>query len=167
MIGTRGRFHRNTQEQYPALWKYFQTGVKKGIDQRYLCRSRSPWYSQETRSPTPFLCTYMGRRKANRGKPFRFILNHSQAIVTNTYLMLYPRPRLKELLQEHPQSVKTVWEALNSLSSEALAGEGRVYGGGLHKIEPRELGNASAKAIVDALPSVCLMDEKQLSLFAL
>jgi hypothetical protein len=31
-------------------------------------------------------------------------------------------------------------------------GEGRVYGGGLHKLEPRELGNASAQKIFDIFP---------------
>jgi len=37
------------------------------------------------------------------------------------------------------------------ISDEALMGEGRVYGGGLHKLEPRELGNALAEKIVEVL----------------
>ncbi len=66
------------KSEYPALWEYFQTGVEAGISQRYLCKTRSPWYSQETRPPTSILCTYMGRRGHNN-RPFRFILNHSNA----------------------------------------------------------------------------------------
>ncbi len=31
-------------------------------------------------------------------------------------------------------------------------GEGRVSGGGLHKLEPRELGNALAERILEVLP---------------
>ena len=46
---------------YPLLWQYLQTGVKFGISERYLCRHRSPWYSQEDRPASKFLCTYMGR----------------------------------------------------------------------------------------------------------
>jgi hypothetical protein len=33
-------------------------------------------------------------------------------------------------------------------------GEGLVYGGGLHKLEPRELGNALAEKIIELLPKL-------------
>jgi len=45
-----------------------------------------------------------------------------------------------------------VWQALDRMDDEALMGEGRVYGGGLHKLEPRELGNALAERILEVLP---------------
>jgi predicted RNA methylase len=128
--------------KYPMLWEYLQMGIKQGISDRYLCKHRSPWYLQEKRSPSPFLCTYMGRQDSSRGRPFRFILNHSKATATNVYLMLYPKPAVTKALLDKPQLHKEVWQALNRISDEALMGEGRVYGGGLHKLEPRELGNA-------------------------
>jgi len=34
-----------------------------------------------------------------------------------------------------------VWELLNGIAPDNLHNEGRVYGGGLQKIEPRELLN--------------------------
>lgn len=136
--------------QNQTLWKYLQRGIETGISDRYLCRHRTPWYSQENRPPAPFLCTYMGRQNTSRGKPFRFILNHSKATATNVYLMLYPKPALEKALSNKPERLKQVWQALNQISDETLMGEGRVYGGGLHKLEPKELGNASAeKVLVD------------------
>ena len=37
--------------------------------------------------------------------------------------------------------MREIWEYLNSLNPDTLLSEGRVYGGGLHKLEPKELGN--------------------------
>ena len=93
----------------------------------------------------------MGRQHTGRGRPFRFILNHSMATATNVYLMLYPKPALAKALLEKPELLKEVWQALNKISDEALMGEGRVYGGGLHKLEPRELGNAMVVDILTVL----------------
>jgi adenine-specific DNA-methyltransferase len=36
---------------YPRLYEYLQVGVRSGVSQRYLCRSRKVWYAQESRSP--------------------------------------------------------------------------------------------------------------------
>lgn len=152
------------KQQYPTLWAYLQTGVAAGIDQHYLCRHRSPWYSQEVRAPAPFLCTYMGRQDTGRGRPFRFILNHSQATAPNVYLLLYPRPELALHLKDHPRRIRAVWQALNDIESETLTGEGRVYGGGLHKMEPNELANAPADRILAALPGLSPNSTGQLQL---
>ncbi|MBF2064788.1 MAG: N-6 DNA methylase [Calothrix sp. C42_A2020_038] len=129
------------QINYPSLWKYFLAGEKSGISERYLCKHRTPWYSQENRLPAPYLCTYMGRTDNSRGKPFRFIFNNSDAIASNVYLMLYPKPTLAELFLRQPSLKVEVWQALKSISDKALISEGRVYGGGLYKLEPKELGN--------------------------
>ena len=74
------------------------------------------------------------------------------ATATNVYLMLYPKPALANVLLNKPELLKKVWQALDRISDEALMGEGRVYGGGLHKLEPRELGNALAVNILEFLP---------------
>lgn len=137
---------------YPDLWRYLQKGVEGGINERYLCKHRRPWYSQEVRPPAPLLCTYMNRRRSEDGKLFRFVLNHSKATAPNVYLMLYPKPILSRIVDDRPKLLRRVWSILNRLDPEALLREGRVYGGGLHKIEPKELGNASADAVVAALP---------------
>jgi adenine-specific DNA-methyltransferase len=139
------------QEKYPSLMSYFKMGIQKGVDKGYLCNHRVPWYSQELRLPPKYLCTYMGRQNLKSGKQFRFILNNTDAIATNSYLLLYPKPILENKFRENPKLVKLVWDALNNINQESLISEGRVYGGGLYKIEPKELNNVSGKSIVDSL----------------
>ena len=102
----------------------------------------------------------MGRQDTGRGRPFRFILNHSIATATNVYLMLYPKPALAKALSGKPELHKEVWQALERISDEALMGEGRVYGGGLHKLEPRELGNALAERILEIYPKEARLSYK-------
>lgn len=131
------------KERYPTLWRYLESG-RKDVASRYLCKSRRTWYWQEDRQVAPFVCTYMGRGNSRVDRPFRFILNHSRAIAANNYLMLYPRPHIAQLISEGDNLLNQVLNALNSISSELLVAEGRVYGGGLHKIEPKEMAKLPA-----------------------
>lgn len=94
----------------------------------------------------------MGRNIAKRDKPFRFILNQSMATATNVYLLLYPKPPLASAMSQNPGLAKRIWEFLQGMDKAALVGEGRVYGGGLYKMEPRELANVSAEALANLLP---------------
>ncbi len=139
------------QVRYPSVEAYLKQGEDAGISDRYLCKHRSLWYLQETRHPSMFLCPYMGRNKSRNGKPFRFILNHSKAIAPNVYLMIYPKPYLEALISSNPDLIKSVWKALNSIPIQTLIHEGRVYGNGLHKLEPRELANIPADLLLETL----------------
>ena len=49
--------------------------------------------------------------------------------------------------QDYQGLMRAIWGALNELPVEALVNEGRVYGGGLHKLEPRELARVSLAAL--------------------
>lgn len=136
-------------ENYPALWEYLQSGISE-TSNKYLCKNRKIWYLQEQRQATRFLCSYMGRGSAG-GAPIRFILNLSDAIVTNSYLMLYPKKQLQQAISNDPDIVFQIWEELKTISGDEIEDEGRVYGGGLKKIEPKEL----AKVACDGLRAVC------------
>ncbi|WP_425973603.1 Eco57I restriction-modification methylase domain-containing protein [Tepidimonas sp. HKU78] len=142
------------QRHHPALWAYLQTGLEH-VAPRYLCRSRRHWYAQERRAAAPIVCTYIGRSDHD-GRPFRFLLNHSKAIATNVYLMLYPLPPLVEQLRRNPDVLRILWQQLNAMTRETLLGHGRVYGGGMHKLEPKELANIPA----DTLAAVAGLAEK-------
>jgi adenine-specific DNA-methyltransferase len=141
------------QRRFPTLWRYLELGKARGIHERYLCRHRALWYAQENRPPAPIVCTYLGRGDAKTGRPFRFILNRSQATVANVYLAMYPTLPIAQALASDPELVHRVWTALNQIPSEQLLSEGRVYGGGLHKLEPKELANVPVPAIADLLPT--------------
>ena len=153
------------KDHYPALWAYYQTGKPK-VAGTYLCSRRTPWYAQENRPPAPFICTYMGRKMAKRDKPFRFILNRSKATAANVYLLLYPKPALAKALTSNPDLGQQIWEFLNGIDAAILIGEGRVYGGGLYKMEPRELANVPARAIASMLPAVKNQPFRQGEMFA-
>jgi len=139
------------KSMYPKLYEYLEKGIESGVSERYLCKNRKIWYSQENRAESLFYCTYIGRSDKEGQKPFRFILNRSKAIVSNSYLILYPKPHLEKEIQLNPKLGESLLEALNQITGKAMLDEGRVYGGGMHKMEPKELSNVPAKEIGNLL----------------
>lgn len=151
------------EARWPRFFEYLQEGKAKNIHASYLTSRRAPWYSQEKRPPAPFLCTYMGRSGNCRG-PFRFVWNRSQATAHNVYLMLYPKGPLREALYHHPELESDVYHALQEISPAQMVSSGRVYGGGLHKVEPKELAQVSALPIIKNM-SAHLRIQEQGTLF--
>jgi len=148
------------RRQYPALSKYLAKAKGLGILKRRLLRDRTPWYKQEQRDVPPYLCTYMGR--GSNGKlPLRFIWNKSQAIATNTYLLLYPHPSLAKVMKR-PGMAARLYSILQEAATKEMHKHARRHAGGLLKIEPRELLNVPL-----AVPAALGLSEldAQLSLF--
>ncbi len=87
----------------------------------------------------------MGR---NRNRPFRFIWNRSKATVANVYLALYPKPYIAAKLRE---KTREVFDALGAIRAEDFFSQGRVYGGGLYKMEPAELMKLPADGVAMSL----------------
>jgi adenine-specific DNA-methyltransferase len=142
--------------KWPHFAEYLAEGKKRGIHEGYLASRRSPWYMQERREAAPFVCTYMGR---NRERPFRFIWNRSKATVANVYLALYPKAHLAQKLMENASEV---FEALRAIHADHFFSQGRVYGGGLYKMEPAELMRLPADGIAKLLG---VKTDQQKSLF--
>lgn len=139
---------KEVHEKYPDLWNYLQSGVLE-TGSKYICRNRKTWYFQEQRQATRFLCSYMGRGNKNKS-PIRFILNLSNAIATNSYIMLYPKERLQQAISNNPDIVFQIWKELKTIAVNEIEDEARVYGGDLKKIEPKELAKVSCKGLFES-----------------
>ena len=148
------------RDAWPRFYEYLQQGRRQGTHASYLTSRRVPWYSQERRPPAPFLCTYMGRSR-NGKPPIRFLWNRSQATAHNVYLMLYPKGPLRDALSKDPGLQRQLFEALQLITPTQLLAEGRVYGGGLHKVEPKELAQIPARAVLDCLDDDFVIDRQQ------
>ena len=144
--------YEEVSRRHPALWTYLEEGRERGVADRYICRHRTPWYAQESRPAAPFVCTYLGRARKRDRRVFRFIMNRSRATAANVYLMLYPTAAVAKAMECDVTLQGKVWQTLNDIDPDALLGEGRVYGGGLHKLEPRELGNVPSAALGRLFP---------------
>jgi hypothetical protein len=75
--------------------------------------------------------------------------------------MLYPRDGLAVLLRQHAARAADVFALLGQVTGYDLRGEGRVYGGGLNKIEPSELARVSAAPFVARWPQLQSMVLRQ------
>lgn len=152
--------------RYHKLWAYLEKGREMGLHERYICSHRSPWYRQEKREPAPIVCTYIGRSDNKRRRPFRFILNDSCATVANVYLAMYSTPLFARAMKNDKTLIRRVWRVLNEISTDQILSEGRVYGGGLFKLEPKELANLDASAIAELIPDLQLKKKtEQMEMF--
>lgn len=149
------------KEQYPKVWDYVRLGYERGVNNGYICSRRTPWYSCEEREPAAIVVPYMGRSDS-KNKVFRFILNTTNAVTTNVYLLLYPKPQYAECLNNE-NTLAEVWRELNEIPTEAISRNGRFYGGGLRKMEPSELMRTPADRIAPLM--ISRMAYQQLSLF--
>lgn len=136
----------------PSVRDYLAEGFPSTATKK-LCAARPRWYDQEQRLPAPLLCTYMGRGDGV-GAPVRFILNESNAIATNSFLLLYPKAALRRRFRDHPEDRETVWNLLRGIPVSEFRRAGRCYGGGLQKMEPKELGDLDCSTLRQWLDGV-------------
>ncbi len=78
--------------------------------------------------------------------------------------MLYPQGRLRDALNAAPETQARVFEALKRIDPSQVISGGRVYGGGLHKVEPKELGQISARFVLESIDFLICIDHQE-SLF--
>jgi hypothetical protein len=78
--------------------------------------------------------------------------------------MLYPRDPLRKALERHPEMAARVFQGLQHITPAQMVSEGRVYGGGLYKVEPKELAQIPARSVIESM-ATHLQFEHQGSLF--
>ena len=146
------------ERRYPRAYQYLREGERAGVPSGGLCKMRKLWYQQEKREPPQYLVSYMGRANPVTGQSVRFFLNRSKGIATNGFICLYPRPFLVDLLSGRPDRETELLACLNAVPPGHVDVAGRQYGGGLKKIEPRELSVMT----VEKLPNwLCTPDQQQ------
>jgi len=75
-------------------------------------------------------------------------------------------PGMAKMLSAHPDRAAWIHEWLSQVTGDELRGEGLVYGGGLNKIEPKELARISAKQLLAHWPEISSVTDAQSELFA-
>jgi len=111
-----------------VLNEWLAQGSRRGTPQRFKCRSRDPWWRVPGLQKTDVLIGYMS------GAYPRAAVNRCGAYYTNSLHGL-------RLFQEVPPEL-IVLGFYSSLTLLSLEIEGRSYGGGILKVEPRELDRA-------------------------
>lgn len=145
------------RELDPALYERLVNAPQE-VTSGYLIKGRKPWYRQERRDGPPIVCTYMGR-VTDGSAPFRFIRNRTRATVTNAYLGLFPTDAFTNAVTDLDAALDVAWHSLSELTAATLMHSGREYGGGLQKMEPKELASLPADRIIASLRDANLWRE--------
>lgn len=109
---------------------YINFGEQEGINERYLTKSRKPWYSLENRPPSPIWVGVFQRNK------LRFIKNEVGIHNLTTFHCVY----LRDSVTDKADVLFAYF--LTSVAQEIFNDNRREYGGGLTKFEPNDLNNS-------------------------
>jgi len=106
--------------------KYIEIGIQRELPSRFLLANRKPWYSQEIRKPAPIWVGVFGR------EGIRFIWNKAGVSNLTTFHCLYPELSDNECGALVAMLNSSLLQKWNSRTE-------RSYGGGLQKVEPRDI----------------------------
>jgi methylase of polypeptide subunit release factors len=123
-------FKRRKELESTQVLEYIREGEKLNYHKRCLTSHRKEWFWVEKRPPPHAMFTYMFRRKP------RFIYNEAGIHVLNTLHCI----QFREEIRKDTTMMKAVLAYLNSDQARTFLRQiARAYGGGLFKIEPKEV----------------------------
>ena len=121
-----------TKNQDDYTLKYIKLGEEKGIHKKYLTSKRKPWYSLESRPPSPIWVGVFNRTG------LKFIRNEAGISNLTTFHCVYPTNNLFNKI-----SIDLLFAyLLTDIAQQIFNDNRREYGDGLKKFEPNDLNNA-------------------------
>lgn len=119
--------HPSTKQPTGGLAEYIKVGLKDGIDEAYKCTVRTPWWKPPAVAPPDLFFTYMSHITP------RLTTNDADATIVNSLHGIRLGP-------DTPTWVRDALPlaAFNSATMLGAELQGRSYGGGILKMEPRE-----------------------------
>lgn len=116
-------------ESCPSVTEYINLGEKEGVQDRYLCHSRSPWYAIEKRVPAPIWVSVFNRDR------LKFVRNEAMISNLTTFHCLY----LNSMFVDADVLFAYL---LTNMAYQIFLDNSRQYGNGLVKFEPNDLNKA-------------------------
>lgn len=122
-------FKGQGNENYASVSEYLQMGEHFGINNKYLCSKRSPWYALEKRVPAPIWVSVFSRNG------LKFVRNEAGVSNLTTFHCIY----LTGLFIDVDVFFAYL---LTDVAQKIFLDNSRQYGNGLTKFEPNDLNNA-------------------------
>lgn len=110
-----------------AARDYITHGETLGLHKRYLTRTRDRWYEVETRDPPDFFVSVFFRQNP------KVVLNKARVISLTAFHGFYLEPMFRDAAEPIVRFLNT------DRGAAALTDHRREYGGGLMKLEPRDV----------------------------
>ncbi|XKW97782.1 hypothetical protein R8G64_04600 [Tenacibaculum maritimum] len=112
---------------------YIKKGINDKINEKYLTKSRKPWYSLENRPPAPIWVSVFNRNGV------KFIRNEANISNLTTFHSVYPTN--SSLFSKVTNDLLFAY-LLTDVAKEIFSDNRREYGNGLKKFEPNDLNKS-------------------------
>ena len=116
-----------------SVLNYIEKGVKEKVNEKYLTKSRKPWYSLENRPPAPIWVSVFNRNGV------KFIRNESKISNLTIFHCVYPTN--SNLFSKVTNDLLFAY-LLTDVAKEIFSDNRREYGNGLKKFEPNDLNKS-------------------------
>lgn len=116
-------------ENNPHVLEYIHHGENEGINGKYLCEKRKPWYSIERREPAPIWVSVFNR------SGLKFVRNEANVSNLTTFHCMYVTNMFVDI------DILFAY-LLTDTASQIFLDNSRQYGNGLIKFEPNDLNKS-------------------------